>query len=112
MFNATLKLIADAVVDANRSDDVEPLLNTYYAPDCVSVEAAEMGDMARAAEGLDAIRAKHAWWNANMEMHGGDVEGPYLFEPDRFAVHYGRHQQDQRRTQPGRRDRRLHRQRW
>jgi len=88
MFNDTLKKIADAVVEANRIGDVEPLLNERYAPDCVSVEAAQMGEMPRAAEGLDAIRAKHAWWNANMDMHGGTVEGPYLFEPDRFAVRF------------------------
>lgn len=88
MFNDTLKSIADAVVESNRNDDVESLLKAHYAQDCVSVEAASMGEMPRAAEGLDAIRAKHAWWTANMEMHGGEVEGPYLFEPDRFAVRY------------------------
>ncbi|MEQ8406369.1 MAG: nuclear transport factor 2 family protein [Oceanicaulis sp.] len=84
MFNQTLKDLANAVVEANRTGETDALLETRYATDCVSVEAAPMGE----AAGLDAIRGKHAWWNENMEFHGGDVEGPYLFEPDRFAVRY------------------------
>ncbi|MGJ3232296.1 MAG: SnoaL-like domain-containing protein [Oceanicaulis sp.] len=88
MFNETLKSIADALVEANRTNALEALLEQYYAADCVSVEAAQMGEMPREAAGLDAIRGKHAWWNANMEMHGGEVDGPFLFEPDRFAVRF------------------------
>jgi hypothetical protein len=88
MFDATLKDIAQALVDANRSGDTTALLGGHYSPDCVSVEAAQMGDMPRAAEGLEAIRGKHASWEANMEFHGGEVDGPFLFDPDRFAVHF------------------------
>ncbi|MGX6648382.1 SnoaL-like domain-containing protein [Maricaulaceae bacterium MS644] len=88
MFDATLKEIAQELVDANRSGDTATLLATRYSPDCVSVEAAQMGDMPRAAEGLEAIRGKHAWWEANMEFHGGEVDGPFLFDPDRFGVRF------------------------
>lgn len=88
MFNQTLKDIAQAVVEANRTNAVEQLLERHYAADCVSVEAAAMGEAPREAAGLEAIRGKHAWWNSAMEMHGGEVDGPYLFEPDRFAVRF------------------------
>jgi menaquinone-dependent protoporphyrinogen IX oxidase len=88
MFNTDLIKLANAVVDANRSTGVEALLAAHYAPNCVSVEAAQMGDAPRAAEGLDAIRAKHAWWGEAMEFHGGEVDGPFLFDPDRFAVRF------------------------
>jgi hypothetical protein len=88
MFNETLVKLANAVVDANKTGDTTALLDQHYSADCVSVEAAPMGDAPREAEGLDAIRGKHAWWEETMEFHGGDVEGPYFFEPDRFAVRF------------------------
>jgi hypothetical protein len=88
MFQETLLKIANAVVDANRSGDVEGLIAAHYSPSIVSVEAAKLEGMARAAEGLDALKAKHDWWNSAMEMHDSQVEGPFLFEPDRFAVRY------------------------
>ena len=88
MFNDTLLKLANAVVDANRNQTIDALLNAHYAEDCVSVEGAASPGMDRAAEGLDAIRAKHAWWNNSMEFRGGEITGPFLFEPDRFAVRY------------------------
>jgi ketosteroid isomerase-like protein len=36
--------------------------------------------------GLAAIKGKHAWWQDNFEMHGGDVDGPFPHGDDRFAV--------------------------
>jgi hypothetical protein len=88
MFDQTLMRIAHAVVEANRSGDLDALLNEHYAPHAVSIEAADGEGMPRAAEGLDAIRAKHAWWNSTMEMHGSEVLGPFFFDPDRFAVRF------------------------
>ena len=88
MFDETLLKIAKAVVDANESGDVEGLIAAHYSPSVVSVEAADRQGMPRAAEGLDALKAKHDWWNSTMEMHGGEVNGPFLFDPDRFAVRF------------------------
>lgn len=61
-------------------------LDELYHPDCVSVEAMAGPDGSRAAQGIDAIRAKHAWWAGAFEMHGGSVEGPFPHGDDRFAV--------------------------
>jgi hypothetical protein len=83
----TLNQIAADLVAGVREGRARENLDRLYAPDAVSVEALDMGG-GREAAGLDAIRAKHDWWEGNMEMLGGDVEGPFPFPPDRFAVYY------------------------
>jgi len=89
-----LRTIAEALVEACRSGREAELLDAHYAEAAVSVEAADTG-AGRVAQGLDAIRGKHAWWAANMEVTGGSVTGPFLHPspgdgsgdgPDRFAV--------------------------
>lgn len=81
----TLTDIAAALVDGCRAGTEEANLDRLYAPDAVSVEARDNGN-GRVAEGLDAIRAKHAWWAENAEVHAAEVEGPFPDGDDRFAV--------------------------
>ncbi|MGX9146174.1 SnoaL-like domain-containing protein [Mesorhizobium sp. 128a] len=57
----------------------------YNADDIVSLEAME-GPMA-IARGKEALRQKGEWWQANNEVHGGSVEGPYV-NGDQFAVRF------------------------
>lgn len=84
---SSLKDIAMAVKAANDEQTVEALLNNYYAAECVSVEAARMpGADSPVSEGLDAIRAKHDWWNNAMDFISGTIEGPHLHGDDRFAL--------------------------
>jgi ketosteroid isomerase-like protein len=54
----------------------------FWADDVVSVEP--MGENA-VTRGKEAVRAKMAWWNANHEVHGFDIEGPYV-NGDQFAL--------------------------
>lgn len=56
-----------------------------WADDIVSLEPGE-GETAR-TEGREALLAKHAWWEANAEMHSVTTEGPYLFG-DQFALRF------------------------
>jgi hypothetical protein len=56
-----------------------------YGPDIVSVEAAAPPGQSREAKGLDAVKAKAEWWNANHEVHSAKVEGP-LVAGSHFAV--------------------------
>ncbi|WP_316013997.1 nuclear transport factor 2 family protein [Roseobacter sp. HKCCA0434] len=63
-------------------------LATLYAPDVVSVEAADAGN-GREVQGIDAIRGKHEWWAENFEVHGGSVSDPMPHGDDRFAVIFG-----------------------
>ena len=55
----------------------------YWADKVVSLEAAP-GDMAR-VEGIAGVRGKGEWWEANHEVHGVTVEGPYV-NGEQFAV--------------------------
>lgn len=82
-----LKELAAAVKTANETNSVDALLAEHYAPDCVSVEAAAMpGTDGPEAVGIDAIKAKHDWWNNSMEFVSGTIEGPHLHGDDRFAL--------------------------
>jgi ketosteroid isomerase-like protein len=81
----TLAELAAELVDGCRTDRAKDNLGRLYAPDAVSVEAADMGG-GREARGLAAIRAKHDWWEGAFIMHGGAVHGPFLHGDDRFAV--------------------------
>lgn len=85
----TLKELAQELVAANREKRVPGLLEAHYSPDCVSVEAVPMpGSDSRDAIGLEAIRAKHAWWESSMEVLEETIDGPFLHGDDRFAVLY------------------------
>lgn len=42
--------------------------------------------MGRETHGIDGIRGKHDWWNANFEATGASVSDPFLHGEDRFAV--------------------------
>jgi ketosteroid isomerase-like protein len=44
--------------------------------------------MPRSAEGLEALKAKHQWWMSTRELHESNAEGPFLVDPDRFAVRF------------------------
>lgn len=81
----TVSEIAQALVAGCRSGTEAANLDRLYAPDAVSVEARDNGS-GRVAEGLDAIRAKHAWWDTHATVHAAEVEGPFPDGDDRFAV--------------------------
>lgn len=83
----TLEEIAAELVAGVQENRAKENLETLYAPDAVSVEAIDMGQ-GREAKGLDAIRAKHDWWEGAMEMLEASHDGPFLHGPDRFAVYF------------------------
>lgn len=56
-----------------------------YSPDILSVEAGAPPGQSRETKGLDAVKAKGEWWNANHEVHSVKVEGP-LVAGSHFAV--------------------------
>src|SRR5262249_49624461 len=63
------------------------VVDTLYAPEIVSVEAADMPNMPREQRGVGACHAKAKWWQENNEVHSVKVAGPFPHE-DRFAVHF------------------------
>lgn len=63
-------------------------LETLFAPDAVSVEAAAPpGGGDRVTKGIEAVRAKGQWWYDNHIVHSGEVQGPYPHD-DRFVVRF------------------------
>lgn len=81
----TLMDIANELVAGCREDRAKENLSKLYSPDAVSVEASDMGN-GREAHGLDAIRAKHDYWESSTEMTGGSISDPFPHGDDRFAV--------------------------
>lgn len=81
----TFMEIANELVAGCREDRSRANLDKLYSEDAVSVEAVDMGE-GREARGLDAIKAKHDWWENAMEYLGGDIKGPMPHGEDRFAV--------------------------
>lgn len=63
-------------------------LETLYHPDAVSVEPMAPEGMDPVSKGVAAIKGKHDWWNAAMEVHDVSVDGPYV-NGDRFSVIFG-----------------------
>jgi len=57
----------------------------FWADDIVSLEPND--DENARAEGREALLAKHAWWEANAEVHAVTTEGPYIFG-DQFALRF------------------------
>ncbi len=57
----------------------------HWSDDVVSLEP---GDAPHArCEGREAVLEKHAWWEANTEVHNVKTEGPFVMG-DQFAVRY------------------------
>ena len=59
----------------------------YWAQDVLSVEAGAPGGGDPASRGIDATRGKGEWWANNHEVHGVEVEGPFV-NGDQFVVRF------------------------
>ena len=79
--------IAEELVALCRAGKNLEAVEKFYSPTVVSVEAAAMPNMPAEMTGIQAVRDKHAWWDENNELHGTEVNGPYLGR-DQFAVQY------------------------
>lgn len=63
-------------------------INTFYAPNIVSIEAMASPDPTKPQrmEGIAAIRGKTEWWVKNHDVHSVEVHGPFP-HGDRFILH-------------------------
>jgi ketosteroid isomerase-like protein len=68
------KAIAEDFTALCKAGQLDEAGEKYWAQNVVSLEPME-GDMAR-AEGIDALRAKGAWWYGAHDIHSVDVTGP------------------------------------
>jgi len=53
-------------------------LDELYAPNAVSIEPMGPEGMDPVSNGVEAIKAKHDWWESSFEVHGVEMEGPYI----------------------------------
>lgn len=81
----TTKEIAADLVAMWKQGEFSESGEKYWAADVVSLEAMP-GDMAR-VQGIDAVRGKGEWWEGAHEVHGVEVEGPFI-NGDQFIVRF------------------------
>ena len=74
----TTQEVADKLVALCREKKFLEAVDSLYAQDIVSMEAAAPPGQSRESKGLQAVRAKNEWWLANHEVHAANVEGPLV----------------------------------
>ncbi len=74
----TTQEVADQLVKLCREGKFREAVETLYADDIVSVEAAAPPGQSKESKGLAAVKAKGEWWEANHEVHAATVEGPLV----------------------------------
>jgi ketosteroid isomerase-like protein len=82
----TFQEIAAELVAGCRENRTKANLDVLYAPDAISVEAMDASGAGREVQGIDAIKAKHDWWDSAFEVLGGSISDPMPHGEDRFAV--------------------------
>jgi len=85
--NDKVKNTADKLVHFCREGRELEGLDQYYADNVISAEAQAMpGEASNEIKGIDAIKAKHEWWQNNFEVHSAEVSQPFMHGQDRFSV--------------------------
>jgi ketosteroid isomerase-like protein len=84
---ASTAAVAQELVALCREGRSLDAVNQLYSPRIVSIESSGSPEMPAEMNGLDAIRGKHQWWEANNDVHSMEVNGPYLGE-GQFAVQF------------------------
>jgi ketosteroid isomerase-like protein len=79
--------VAAQLVALCREGKFVDAVNTLYADDIVSIEAADYQGLGREMRGKDAVVAKNAGWLRDNDVHSVALEGPFV-SPETFAVHY------------------------
>ena len=79
--------VGKKLVELCKQGKNQEAMETLYAPDIVSVEAASMPGLPAEVRGLEAVAAKGKWWNDNHTVHSASTEGPWP-NGDRFVVRF------------------------
>lgn len=81
----TTQEVADLLVSLCRQGKFKEATDTLYADGIVSMEAAAPPGGSKEVVGLEAVKAKGKWWEANHEVHASIVEGP-LVAASHFSI--------------------------
>ena len=77
-----------AMVRQGRESE-EAFVNEYYADDVVTIEGQGTEEMPARIEGIDGLRGKHEWWYSNNDIHGVELEGPFVgHREDQFGIRF------------------------
>ena len=79
--------VGKKLVELCREGKNKEAIDTLYSHHIVSVEAGSGPNMPQTIEGIDAIKGKSEWWEANHEVHKAEVAGPFP-NGDRFIVRF------------------------
>jgi len=79
--------IGTKLVDLVKAHKNHEAMETLYHPNIVSVEAGAPGGQNPEAKGIPACLEKGKQFAQRMEVHGGNVDGPFP-NGNRFAVFY------------------------
>lgn len=80
------KTIGNKLVNLCREGKNLEAIESLYADDVVSVEAAPAPGFDQVVEGKQAVLAKARFWTENSEVHSAEVVGPFPHGDDQFAV--------------------------
>ena len=81
----TAKDIGTKLIELVKAGKAHEAIETLYAPNIVSVEAAAAPGQSREVTGIAACLQKGKQFRERMEVHRQDAEGPFPHD-DRFAV--------------------------
>ena len=76
--------VANELISLCRQGQFDEAVSRLYAADIVSKEA--MGDP-QVVTGIDAVKAKGEWFAKSFDIHGVEVNGPFIYG-DQFAVEF------------------------
>lgn len=79
--------VGTRLVELCREGKTMEAIDTLYSHHIVSIEAASGPNMPARMEGIEAIKGKATWWEANHEVHTAEAEGPFP-HGDRFIVRF------------------------
>jgi predicted ester cyclase len=85
----TTQTVAKRLVQLCNSAQSEQAVDELYASDIVTIEASGTPEMPARMHGIEAVRKKGEWWNANHEVHSMTAAGPFIGNrADQFAVSF------------------------
>jgi SnoaL-like domain len=74
----TTQEVAEKLVKLCREGKFHEAVESLYSDEIVSMEAGAPPGQSRESKGLEAVKAKGEWWQANHEVHAATVEGPLV----------------------------------
>jgi hypothetical protein len=81
--------VGNKLVALCKEGRLDEAVDTLYAHHIVSIEGQGSGEMPARLEGIQAVRGKGEWWNANHEVHSFETTGPFVgHRDDQFAARF------------------------